>query len=134
MFGIQIVFMPSALAATFAAVPFLGTTLLRQMYWLPMVKSFKPFSASCHLLPIFIANTVICSDVIGGHPYMTGLAIVGGINCFAIALAIILASLLCCQVVVINMYMIMLQEETISLTDLTSQRWKKHSSFSNAVF
>uniref|UniRef100_T1IVB2 Transmembrane protein 245 n=1 Tax=Strigamia maritima TaxID=126957 RepID=T1IVB2_STRMM len=113
--GVKIVYLPSAVAAILGAIPILGT------YWavLPAVLELWLIHNSeikalvifiCQLLPMAFVDSTIYSEITGGGPYMTGLAIGGGIFCLGVEGAIIGPILLCCFYFVINMSSSIMQE------------------------
>ncbi|CAI2724894.1 unnamed protein product [Schistosoma spindalis] len=110
IFGLDLVIIPSVLAAILGAVPIIGT------YWavLPGAIEIIIIRQSLsqagllilfHLLPTYVVDVSVYREIKGaGHPYFTGLAIAGGIYCQGPEGAIIGPILLCCFLVGINMF------------------------------
>ncbi|XP_060646466.1 transmembrane protein 245 isoform X3 [Drosophila nasuta] len=84
VFGARIVFLPSALAAMLAAAPFLGSYWCAVPAFLELWLAQDRFYAGVllFLLQFFVPSsfeTAIYADLKGGgHPYLNGLAIAGG--------------------------------------------------------
>lgn len=108
LFGAKVVYLPSVLAAVLGAAPFLGPYLAGIPAALDVWLQGRPMAAL--LLPIAQAAPIAFLDAAvyaeikdGGHPYVTGLAIAGGIFYLGPEGAILGPLLLCCLMVVLNL-------------------------------
>ncbi|KAJ8723845.1 hypothetical protein PYW07_007825 [Mythimna separata] len=108
LFGAKVVYLPSVLAAVLGAAPFLGPYLAGIPAALDVWLQGRPMAAL--LLPIAQAAPIAFLDAAvyaeikdGGHPYVTGLAIAGGIFYLGPEGAILGPLLLCCIMVVLNL-------------------------------
>ncbi|XP_066584766.1 transmembrane protein 245 isoform X2 [Prorops nasuta] len=108
LFQVKIVYLPSAFAAMLGAVPFLDAYFAcipaTIELWFTRGSMISILFFLCHFLPCNIVVTEFYKEIKGGgHPYLTGLSIAGGIFCLGVEGAIFGPLLLCCVMVVINL-------------------------------
>lgn len=116
LFDVKVVYLPSVLAATLAVVPFLGP------YWACLPACLDLWLAQerglqaimlfvFQFLPSSLVDTAIYKEIKGGgHPYLTGLSIAGGIFCLGVEGAIVGPLLLCGLFVIVNMSSSLMKE------------------------
>ncbi|KAK0182480.1 hypothetical protein PV327_000619 [Microctonus hyperodae] len=108
LFQVKIVYLPSVFATVLAAVPFLDAYFACIPATIELWFTRSPMIAilffTFHFLPCNIVITDFYKEIKGGgHPYLTGLSIAGGIFCLGVEGAIFGPLLLCCVMVVINL-------------------------------
>ncbi|XP_037025969.1 transmembrane protein 245 isoform X3 [Bradysia coprophila] len=143
IFGARVVFLPSVFASVLAAVPFLGTYWCSIPAFLDLWLIQDRFTLGIILLLIHIlfptsfVDPAIYADVKGGgHAYLTGLSIAGGMYWLGWEGAIFGPILLCLLVVIFNLTSNALKESpsTPSLRNAPSDfrvTDRRHSSFQN---
>ena len=110
LFSLEMVFMPALLAGILSLIPVVG------VYW-SSVPGFlvlwlvegRFLRASAFLvlqiLPTYVVDMAVYSEIEGGwHPYITGLAVAGGMYYFGIEGAIIGPLVICILKFIVNLY------------------------------
>ncbi|XP_034941416.1 transmembrane protein 245 isoform X2 [Chelonus insularis] len=108
LFQVKIVYLPSAFATVLAAVPFLDAYFAcipaTIELWFTRGRVMAILFFTFHFLPCNIVITNFYKEIKGGgHPYLTGLSIAGGILYLGVEGAIFGPLLLCCIMVAINL-------------------------------
>lgn len=115
LFSVNIVYIPSVLGAVFGAVPLVGTYWAAfpgalELFWHRESPWLAGLLLVAQLLPMSCVDTAIYADIKGGsHPYLTGLAIAGGVFYWGVQGAILGPLLLCILKVATNMYSTLIQ-------------------------
>jgi predicted PurR-regulated permease PerM len=121
LFSVSIVYLPSIVAALFGFLPLLGTywAALPGLLELWLIKN-NPIQAILfiltHLLPTYMVDNAIYSEIKGGHPYLTGLAFAGGVYCFGLEGAILGPLVLCLLIVIWKM---LVNDQSSSATNIS---------------
>ncbi|MFH4976352.1 hypothetical protein AB6A40_003061 [Gnathostoma spinigerum] len=109
LFDLNVVFIPSVLATLFAAIPIMGpyTVSIIGLVELFVVRK-ETAAAVCFgiasIAPMCFADAAFYSELRGSHPYVTGLAIIGGIYWLGLQGAIIGPVILCTMLILANVY------------------------------
>uniref|UniRef100_V9IG83 Transmembrane protein C9orf5 n=2 Tax=Apis cerana TaxID=7461 RepID=V9IG83_APICE len=122
LFQVKIIYLPSTFATILGAVPFLDAYFACIPATIELWFNRGPMIAILffmfHFLPCNIVVTEFYKEIKGGgHPYLTGLSIAGGIFCLGVEGVIFGPLLLCCIMVAINLsrrYLHSPSEEVIS--------------------
>ncbi|KAI6200985.1 hypothetical protein M3Y96_00792800 [Aphelenchoides besseyi] len=109
VFDLHITFIPSLFAAGLASVPVVPPYAVAifgaiELYAVRAETAATVVFCLVSIAPLFFADLTFYSEVKNSHPYITGLAVLGGVNCFGIQGAIIGPIVLCTLIVVINVY------------------------------
>ncbi|XP_077264780.1 transmembrane protein 245 isoform X1 [Temnothorax americanus] len=134
LFQVKIVYLPSALATMLGAVPFLDAYFAcipaAIELWFTRGSMIAITFFLFHFLPCNIVVTEFYKEIKGGgHPYLTGLSIAGGIFCLGVEGAIFGPLLLCCIMVVINLsrrYLHSPEEEAVLSTYPNHERTSQY--------
>ncbi|KAL5109012.1 hypothetical protein TcWFU_005901 [Taenia crassiceps] len=128
LFGLDVIALPSIIATILGAIPLMGTYwvvlpgvvelwCLRGSYWLALLLLLL------HLLPYYFLDTALYSEIKGaGHPYLTGLSIAGGLYYFGTEGVFVGPVALCCMLVGVNLYRLLLTETTEAGRDSSADR------------
>ncbi|VDL70504.1 unnamed protein product [Nippostrongylus brasiliensis] len=110
LFDLNVVFVPCMLAALFAAIPIMPPYIvcIFGVFELWLVRgelSVAIVFALMSFAPQMFADSTFYREVKFSHPYVTGLSIIGGMYWLGLEGAIIGPIILCCFLVLVNVYM-----------------------------
>uniref|UniRef100_A0A915M9D0 Transmembrane protein n=1 Tax=Meloidogyne javanica TaxID=6303 RepID=A0A915M9D0_MELJA len=120
LFTLNVVFIPSMLAAILAAVPIFPPYIVGLFgvveLWLVRGEPIAAIVFACgSIAPLFFADPAFYREVKGSHPYATGLAVVGGIYWLGLQGAVIGPILLCLLLALFNVYAEFASNNTIAI-------------------
>ncbi|XP_039451729.1 transmembrane protein 245-like isoform X6 [Culex pipiens pallens] len=128
--GAHIVYLPAVLASILAAAPFLETYWCSVPAFLDLWLSQDRFWLGAFLVLVhFIVpsnfNPIIHSEIKGGgHPYLTGLSIAGGMYLFGLEGALLGPLLLCLLVVLFEVTMSAIRDSPITPQTRLCKEWQ----------
>ncbi|CAI2347553.1 unnamed protein product [Caenorhabditis sp. 36 PRJEB53466] len=110
LFDLNIVFVPSMLASLFAAIPIMPPYIVAIFgiveLWLVRGEGAAALVFTlASFAPVMFADATFYKEVKGSHPYVTGLAIIGGMYWLGLQGAIIGPIILCLCLVLVNVYL-----------------------------
>ena len=110
LFGLEIVFVPALLAGLLSLVPVVGVYWASLpgalVLWLLDGRLMRSVAfLTLQVLPSYVIDMAVYSEIEGGwHPYITGLAVAGGIYYFGLEGAIIGPLVICILKFLVNLY------------------------------
>jgi len=110
MFGLELAFMPALMAGLLSVVPVVGVYWASApgvlVLWLVEGRTLRALSFFLlQILPSYVIDMSIYSEIEGGwHPYITGLAVAGGVYYFGLEGAIIGPVVVCVLKTALNLY------------------------------
>ncbi|KAE9554300.1 hypothetical protein FO519_002471 [Halicephalobus sp. NKZ332] len=109
LFNLNVIFIPSLLAALFAAIPILPAYSVLifgaiELYFIRQETVAAVVFSILSVAPIGFADAAFYREVKNSHPYVTGLAIIGGMYWLGLQGAIFGPIILCSMVALVNVY------------------------------
>ncbi|CAL2037054.1 unnamed protein product [Caenorhabditis brenneri] len=131
LFDLNIVFVPSMAATLFAAIPIMPPYIVAIFgiveLWLVRGEGAAALVfALASFAPVMFADATFYKEVKGSHPYVTGLAIIGGMYWLGLQGAIIGPIILCLCLVLVNVYLQHVKPSALFTPALTPRNVKLH--------
>uniref|UniRef100_A0AC34RE70 AI-2E family transporter n=1 Tax=Panagrolaimus sp. JU765 TaxID=591449 RepID=A0AC34RE70_9BILA len=109
LFNLNIVFIPSLLASLFAAIPIVPAYSVLifgaiELYFIRQEAVAAIIFVVMSIAPIGFADAAFYREVKNSHPYVTGLAIIGGMYWLGLKGAIFGPIILCSMIALVNVY------------------------------
>ncbi|KAI1701542.1 transmembrane protein [Ditylenchus destructor] len=109
IFDLHVIFIPSLLSALLAAIPIMPPYIVGifgfvELFLVRGETVAGIAFALASFAPVLFADAAFYREVKGSHPYVTGLAVIGGIYWLGLQGAIIGPIILCCMVALYNVY------------------------------
>ncbi|CAI5446003.1 unnamed protein product [Caenorhabditis angaria] len=119
LFDLNIVFVPSMAASLFAAIPIMPPYIVAIFgiveLWLVRGEGTAAFVFTlASFAPQMFADATFYREVKGSHPYVTGLAIIGGMYWLGLEGAIIGPIILCLFLVLVNVYLQLVKPKALN--------------------